>query len=59
MRTAIERRERRLLKQRRWDLRWAEANEGEKWVALQVAKALCRAAGRASTVECAFGVRFG
>jgi hypothetical protein len=55
----VERRERRLRKQRKWDLRWAEANDGERWVALQVAKALWRARGKASTVECKFEVRFG
>ena len=50
MRTAIERRERRLQKQRKWDLRWADANDRERWVTLQVAKALWRAWGKASTV---------
>ena len=58
MRTAIERRERRRRKQRKWDLRWAEANDGERWVALQVAKVLWRARGKASAVECKFEVRF-
>lgn len=59
MRIAIERRERRFRKQRKWDLRWAEANDGERWVALQVAKVLWRARGKASAVECKFEVRFG
>lgn len=59
MRTFIERRERRRLKQRKRALRWTEANDGERWVALQVAKALWRARGKASTVECKFEVRFG
>jgi len=59
MPTAIERRERRLRKQRKWDLRWAEANAEEMWVALQTAKALRRARGKESMVQCLLEVRFG
>ena len=57
--TAIERRERRLRKQRKWDLRWAEANEEAQWMALQEAKARRRARGKASMVPCVLRVRFG
>ena len=59
MPTAIERRERRLRKQLKWDLRWAEANDDKKWAALQAAKARRRARGKASMVPCVFKVRFG
>ena len=59
MPTAIERRERRLRKQHKWDLRWAEANEEAMWVAFQAAKALRRARGKASMVQCLLEVRFG
>jgi len=59
MPTAIERRERRLRKQHKWDLRWAEANAEEMWVAFQAAKALRRARGKASMVQCLLEVRFG
>jgi hypothetical protein len=57
--TSIERRERRARKRRRWDLRWAEANEYERWCALQDVKELWRARKRASVVSCEFQVRFG
>ena len=59
MPTAIERRERRRRKQRKWDLRWAELNEEAMWVAFQAAKARRRARGKVSMVQCLHEVRFG
>ena len=38
VRTAIERRERRVRKQRKWDVRWAEQNDYNRWCALQTRK---------------------
>jgi len=57
--TTIERRERRLRKQRKWDLRWAEANDYNRWCALEDAKELKRARKKASIVSCKFRIRFG
>ena len=59
MPTAIERRERRIKKQCKWDLRWAEKNDYYKWCALQDRKARRRERGKANMVPCKFRVRFG
>ena len=58
MPTAIERRERRIKKQRKWDLRWAEANDYYKWCALEDRKEWRRKRGKANMVPCKFRVRF-
>lgn len=57
--TSIERRERRVRKRRKRDLRWAEADEYYRWCALEDAKASRRAHKKASAVSCKFRVRFG
>ena len=55
----IERRERRIRKQRRWDLRWAVANDDEKWFRTLEAKEEMRARKRACMVPYEFAIRFG
>lgn len=59
VRTAIERRERRVRKQRKRDVRWAEQNDYNRWSALQTRKERRRARGKASMVPCEFHIRFG
>lgn len=57
--TAIKRRERRIKKQRKYDLKWAEQNDYNKWEALEARKEKRRARGKANMVPCKFRIRFG
>ena len=57
--TAIERRERRIKKQRKYDYKWAETNDYNKWDALETRKEMRRARGKANMVPCKFRIRFG
>ena len=56
-RTRIERVERRYVKQRTWDVEWAEEDDYGRWDALMAL--LRKSRGRASVAACKFHVRFG